>query len=298
MSTQTLAADIEALARCALGTDFRLAELQPVAGGDINTSLCADGGTDKIFVKLRAARDLSMFETEAASLQALTAAPDLRVPAVLACTTTDTHALLLLEWLDLRPLQETAAARAGAALASLHRKQGARFGWPHDNFIGSNPQTNSQEEDWPRFFIRQRLQPQLTLAARHDHQGRLQQLGEQVCTRLPGLFIDYRPVPSLLHGDLWSGNMGQLQDGTPVLFDPASYHGDRETDLAMTELFGGFPLRFYAAYREAWPLASGYETRKIAYNLYHVLNHLNLFGRSYLAQAERMLTNLLAELKR
>lgn len=298
MSASPLSAGIEALAKNALGERFRLASLQPVSGGDISTSLRARGETDSIFVKCRPASDIAMFRAEAEGLGALANAPDLRVPAVLACAATETHALLLLEWLDIQPLREiTAATRAGAALAGLHRIQASRFGAEQDNFIGHTPQINTPEDDWSRFFIRHRLQPQLALAHQNGHGSRLQELGEQVCARLPGLFIDHHPSPSLLHGDLWSGNIGQLQDGSPVLFDPASYHGDREADLAMTELFGGFPLRFYAAYREVWPLTQRYETRKTVYNLYHVLNHLNLFGRGYLAQAERMLSSLLVELK-
>jgi len=109
--------------------------------------------------------------------------------------------------------------------------------------------------------------------------------------------VGYQPTPALLHGDLWSGNAGATVDGEPVVFDPAVYYGDREADLAMTELFGGFPACFYAAYREAWPLDAGYVQRRMLYNLYHVLNHLNLFGGGYLAQAERLIAQLLAELR-
>jgi fructosamine-3-kinase len=109
-------------------------------------------------------------------------------------------------------------------------------------------------------------------------------------------FSDHRPRPSLLHGDLWSGNAGVDRGGTPVIFDPAVYYGDRETDLAMTELFGGFPGQFYEAYVETWPLEPGYEVRKILYNLYHVLNHLNIFGSGYLHQARTMLNRLLGEI--
>ena len=122
--------------------------------------------------------------------------------------------------------------------------------------------------------------------------------GEAVIERCAGLFIDYRPAASLLHGDLWSGNAAQTGDGTPVIFDPACYHGDRETDIAMTELFGGFPASFHAAYRAAWPLDPGYETRKPLYNLYHILNHFNLFGSAYLGQVQRMIEGLLKALGR
>ena len=122
--------------------------------------------------------------------------------------------------------------------------------------------------------------------------------GRELADRVGALFLDYRPAPSLLHGDLWSGNVGQLADGQAVIFDPASYWGDRETDIAMAELFGGFPAAFYSAYRATWPLDSGYERRKPLYNMYHILNHFNLFGNAYLGQAQRMISGLLAELKR
>ncbi len=124
----------------------------------------------------------------------------------------------------------------------------------------------------------------------------LAERGEGLLQRLPALFLDYQPVASLLHGDFWGGNAGALPDGTPVIFDPAVHYGDRETDIAMAELFGGFPDSFYAAYREAWPLDSGYELRKPLYNLYHVLNHFNLFGTGYLGQARRMIDKLRSEL--
>ena len=139
-----------------------------------------------------------------------------------------------------------------------------------------------------------RLRPQLRRAAAHGRE--LQKRGESLAEKLPAFFLDYRPQASLLHGDLWHGNAALCAEA-PAVFDPAVYHGDRECDLAMTELFGGFPEAFYAAYREAWPLNEGYETRKTLYNLYHVLNHLNLFGSGYLRQAERMIDRLLAELR-
>ena len=135
------------------------------------------------------------------------------------------------------------------------------------------------------------------MAARNGHGGAWRRRGEALCARLEGLFTGYQPFPSLLHGDLWGGNAGCTRDGAPVVFDPAVYYGDREADLAMTELFGGFSDRFYAAYREAFPLAAGYPQRRTLYNLYHVLNHLNLFGGGYRAQAERMIEQLLAELQ-
>jgi fructosamine-3-kinase len=143
----------------------------------------------------------------------------------------------------------------------------------------------------------QRLGFQLRLAAQNSLGTKLQRLGELLLANLEGFFPGYRPPASLLHGDLWGGNAAFAISGEPVVFDPAVYYGDREADLAMTELFGGFDSRFYAAYREAWPLDPGYGTRKTLYNLYHILNHANLFGGGYVSQTENMLQRLLAELK-
>lgn len=299
MLTPALRTEIERHARAALGESARIESLEEVAGGDIALALRASGPAGSIFVKLRPAADATMFAAEAEGLRALAHCDAIRVPAPLACGTATGSAFLILEWLDIGPLRDAASARrAGEALAALHRCTGEHFGWPTDNFIGSTPQRNEETDNWARFFVQQRLQPQFELAARRGFKGELQRNGERLCDKAAALFVDFRPQPSLLHGDLWSGNLGALPDGSPVLFDPACYYGDREADLALSELFGGLPLDFYAAYRAAWPLADDYETRKTLYNLYHILNHLNLFGSGYLRQAERMTAQLLASIAR
>ena len=191
-------------------------------------------------------------------------------------------------------LDKASGARLGEQLASMHRTLGAGFGWMRDNTIGSTPQINTQESDWIVFWRDHRLGFQLTLAAHDGHTGELQRQGERLLQRLPSFFSDYRPLPSLLHGDLWGGNAAATAAGEPVIFDPAVYYGDREADIAMTELFGNFPPAFYAAYRATWPLDTGYAQRRDLYNLYHVLNHLNLFGAGYLRQAQSMIAKLLA----
>ena len=253
--------------------------------------------TGEHFVKTGAASALAIFEAEAAGLAALRLAGAVRVPEVYACELVSGKARIVLEHLDLRPLSRASGADLGARLAALHGTKGSRFGWPADNFIGATPQENDWRDNWAMFFADQRLRPQLRLAHQNGMERRLIAQGESLAERLGAFFLDYQPVPSLLHGDLWGGNAGALPDDTPVIFDPASYYGDREADLAMTELFGGFPDAFYAAYRLAWPLDPGYETRKTLYNLYHVLNHFNLFGAGYLGQARRMIERLSAELR-
>ena len=183
----------------------------------------------------------------------------------------------------------------GAEVAALYRVSEPRFGFAADNFIGATPQPNGWCDDWPEFFAARRLRHQLALAAANGHGGRLTARGARLVEVVGAFYDSYRPRPSLLHGDLWSGNRGALADGTPVLFDPAPYYGDREADLAMTRLFGGFGAPFYAAYDAAWPPDPGARARVGLHNLYHVLNHLNLFGAGYAGEARAMIDGLLTE---
>jgi protein-ribulosamine 3-kinase len=224
------------------------------------------------FLKQAAAERADAFAAEADGLEALR--PHIRVPRVLDRGVKDGKAFILLEQLDLKRGGDYAAL--GRMLAALHRQTGPRFGWHRDNYIGLAPQINSVRDNWKDFFWECRLRPQ-ALRARLA-------VPEEILTPLQ----DHEPQPSLLHGDLWSGNAGFTPEG-PVAFDPAVYYGDREADLAMTELFGGFPRAFYEAYNEAFPLPEGYERRKHVYNLYHLLNHLNIFGGSYLPQVKATL---------
>lgn len=178
----------------------------------------------------------------------------------------------------------------------LHRVCARAFGWSRTNTIGPTPQCNAWMPDWAEFFVQQRLAPQLALAKRRGEDRELIDAGQALCDQVPVLFSSYRPVPSLLHGDLWGGNWGVDRSQRPIVFDPAVYYGDRETDLAMTRLFGGFGPAFYTAYQAAWPLDPAAGTRRTLYNLYHVLNHAHLFGGGYAAQALAMMRTLLAEM--
>lgn len=239
-----------------------------------------------------------MFAGEARGLVALASAATTRTPAVLGYGKDERCAFILLEWLVLSPLNHAAGSVLGRALAQQHRCFGETCGWSEHNFIGTNPQINTPHPAWPHFFATCRLRPQLDLALFRGLDKGLHAKGLAIVDRLGGLFVDYRPRASLLHGDLWSGNVGQLADSEPVIFDPACYWGDRETDIAMSELFGGLPTSFHTAYRAEWPLDAGYERRKPLYNLYHILNHYNLFGDAYLGQAGRMIDRLLTDLRR
>jgi fructosamine-3-kinase len=254
-------------------------------------------GGERHHVKRGEAAALPMLEAEAEGLAALAATGTVRVPQVISCGLAGGEACLVVEHLELRSLDRAGGAALGRQLAALHRHTHAKFGWAKDNFIGLGAQPNGWLDNWPRFYAEKRLRPQLALARSNGADRRTLDGGEELAEKIAAFFIGGHPVPSLLHGDLWGGNAGQLPDGTPVVFDPACYYGDREADLAMSELFGGFPDAFHAAYREAWPLAEGYETRRTLYNLYHVLNHFNIFGAGYLGQAQRMVGKLLAELR-
>ena len=278
----------------ATGSPFTPHTQRTVSGGSINQSYLLADDERRFFVKLNDAKRLPMFEAEAAGLQQILASNTVRAPQPLCHGLGGDQAFLVMEYLDLRGQGDAAAL--GEQLAAMHRPPQAYFGGSRDNTLGSTPQTNTQTATWIHFWREQRLGYQLRLAAQNGYGGKLQTQGEKLLAGLDQFFTGYQPQASLLHGDLWGGNHAYLADGTPVIFDPAVYYGDRETDLAMTELFGGFAPAFYAAYRAAWPLDAGYAVRKTLYNLYHILNHANLFGGGYATQAQQMMAQLNAEL--
>ena len=276
----------------ALGPDAGAPSWSRIGGNPMTSvwSLAIDAA--RFFVKVTGGPSHLMLTAEADALQAIAQTGAIRVPRVFAAGQTESAAFLVVEWLEIVDGGRDAAL--GRALAGLHAATAPRFGWHRDNTIGATPQANAWDDDWTAFFRDRRLVPQLKLAERNGYRGALQRAGAKLLERVPRLLQGHRPAASLLHGDLWAGNAGRLGDGTPVVYDPAAYYGDREADLAMTELFGGFGPAFYAAYGEAMPLPPGHETRRTLYNLYHVLNHLNLFGTAYLARAESMVAELLA----
>ena len=267
-----------------------------VGGGSINRCYRWDTVREPLFVKVAPRAALVDFEAEAAGLSELARADALRVPQVRACGGTQDAAFLALEWLTAGAASAVSERRLGEGLAALHRVTAPRFGWSRDNTIGRTPQGNSWTDDWTDFFAEQRLRPQLQLAARNGWSGLLGTRGERLMEALPALLTGHRPVASLLHGDLWGGNWLATADGEPVVFDPAVYYGDRETDVAMTRLFGGFGRAFYSAYEHTAPLTPGAARRVQLYNLYHLLNHANLFGGGdYARRARARIDQLLAE---
>ncbi len=264
----------------------------PLGGGDINRAFRLDAGSESFFVKLNRAGLEAMFVAERAGLDALRASATIRVPEAFLVGSVGTNSYIVMEFIELagRPAPE----RLAADLAALHGCCAERFGFDSDNTIGSTPQPNAWRDDWIEFWREQRLGHQLELGAGNGFDNELLAAGARLLERLDDFFIDHRPRPALLHGDLWSGNQGADAAGNPVIYDPACYYGDHEADLAMMELFGHPGERFFAAYREFRPIDPGYARRRDLYNLYHVLNHANLFGGGYLAQAGRMIDSLLA----
>jgi fructosamine-3-kinase len=292
---------LERAVRDATGAHWNLLSAAPVPGGCIHAALRLDGedggGRTRHFAKVAEMERAAMLASEAEGLAALRAAGAVRVPEVVALGDDGDAAWLVLEWLDLEPLSPASGARLGVALAAQHRLPQAKFGWEKDNFIGASVQANGWREDWLAFWRERRIHAQLRLAAANRYPSRMIERGERLLADCGAFFRAHAPAPSLLHGDLWGGNASALADGTPVVFDPAVYCGDREADLAMTELFGGFPGDFHAAYRDAWPLDDGYPVRRDFYNLYHVLNHANLFSGGYVEQSARLVERLLAEIR-
>lgn len=277
------------------GIRLRLDTARPVSGGCIHEASlvdCEHGGT--VFLKSNRADALPLLTAERRCLDLIDASGAIRVPQPYASGIADGKACLAMEGLELvSGAGANASARMAERLAALHgvRSPNGRFGADFDNFIGATPQSNTPSDSWADFFVGQRLEPQLELAgARGRTFPEAAKLLSVVHSHLASLKIE----PSLLHGDLWGGNAAFLPDGEPVLFDPASYYGDRETDLAFTRLFGGFAPTFYRRYRELMPAPE--PVRESIYNLYHLLNHDHLFGGGYGEQSATLMREILREI--
>ncbi|RMH64342.1 MAG: fructosamine kinase [Calditrichaeota bacterium] len=258
-------------------------EMRPVGGGSIaRTALLKMADGQAYFVKW-GARHPRMFPAEARGLHELSTTPNLTIPRVIHVTSD----FLLMTYLTPAPRQPRFFEHFGRALAGMHARTRSTFGFDEDNFIGHTPQPNipdnrAQATDWPTFYLEKRLLYQWQLARANGLSTKeLDNVFERFAARLPGLLAGTEEEPALLHGDLWSGNFIVDRQGLPALIDPAVYYGHREAELGMTTLFGGFPQTFYDAYNEALPLVSGWRERLPLYELYHLFNHLNLFGGGY-----------------
>lgn len=264
----------------------------PIHGGDINQAFRLECGLHKYFVKVNRADLLSMFVAEKAGLDAIRRSQAIRVPEVFLTGHEDNCAYIVMEYIELGGRAD--AGLFATAVAAMHCCCQDQFGFECDNTIGSTPQHNTFNADWIDFWRQHRLGFQLELAQQNGFDAGLIDAGNRLAENLGKFFRTYHPRPSLLHGDLWSGNQGADLDGNPVIYDPACYYGDHEADLAMMELFGHPGERFFSRYGEHFPIDSGYAERRELYNLYHVLNHANLFGGGYAAQAQRTIERLLA----
>lgn len=273
-------------------------EVKPVTGGDINRACCVivrqrTKSETAYFVKYNDINHALVLSNEDAALRYFNKYPELNYPQPHFFASDLQHAYLVMPYLMLGPVSPKVGWQLGQMLAGQHQIQANQFGWKHDNHIGLSVQHNAFSHCWLEFLRTKRFQPQLDRAVNQGLDNLLVEKIKKIIDCLDDYFEGYKVVPSLLHGDLWSGNAAYDKvGGQVVLYDPAIYYGDREVDLAMTELFGGFPDSFYQAYQSIYPLHSSYSRRRSIYDLYHGLNHFNLFGSVYVGMIQRILSQL------
>ena len=289
---------------------IKIVHAAPVGGGDIHHCYQIVLADDShFFIKCNHARYANLLEQEHYALAALKQAGAIKVPAILGTGECEGYCYLVLEWLELSTSGDETAL--GRQLAQMHQHNSDRFGWAADNFIGHNAQQNAWCESWATFWREQRLLPQLMMALKNSRGRMLSKYVDDFIAASDALLEHHNPTPALLHGDLWGGNKAYLASGEPVIFDPASYYGDPETDIAFTRLFGGFGADFYTSYNYARSLLAGASTeeaiaaaqasnlpeqvvqRQVLYNIYHQLNHFNLFGEGYLSDCEQAISNVI-----
>lgn len=268
---------------------LQILQLQPCAGGDISSVYRIETKTQRFVVKTSSSPSANkMFQAEKEGLEVIRSSNTIQVPEVFFLDQHANTSFLVMEFVDAKRALPGDFTRLGEQVAELHKNSNLLFGWQQDNFIGSLPQPNRQQDSWSPFFVLQRLFPQLKLALSQKHLDKNDlPNSEKVVEICDSLFSPC--TPALLHGDLWSGNYLISKEGVPFLIDPAVYYGHSEVDLAMTRLFGGFNQAFYDAYDDSLPPHSGREERCELYQLYYLLVHLNLFGRSYYSSVRRIL---------
>ena len=273
------------------GQKFQTQDKRSISGGCINQGYAISDRNITYFVKLNQPSQSAMFAAEALGLKQILTTHTIRVPKPICWGSTSNYSYIVLEWLEMGTNHSQSWRQMGRNLAAMHKTTtSAGFGWEINNTIGSTPQINTWTKNWTEFYTQYRLGYQFQLA--RGRGGNFPK-ANQLLTAIPQLLAHHQPLPSLVHGDLWGGNAGFTLTGEPVIFDPATYFGDREVDIAMTELFAGFPQEFYQGYHQVFPLDPGYQQRKTLYNLYHILNHFNLFGGGYASQANGMIEQIL-----
>ncbi len=264
--------------------------IRSISGGDISRAYLLETESERFFCKVNHADHAdALFLAEKKALEAIARTKTIAVPKVVLCEGLDKGGFLVLEYIEPKRASPKEMEQFGHQLAQFHQKSAANtFGWEADNYIGSLPQSNKENADWAKFYVVERLLPQLKLASRERRLQNDEIPSEQRLLEIcHTLFPDVKP--SLLHGDLWSGNYVVSQEGLPYLIDPATYYGHHEVDIAMTRLFGGFGVPFYDAYAEHFPKTDGEKERNDIYQLYYLLVHLNLFGKSYYQNVRYML---------
>lgn len=266
------------------GNNTKIVDTRSISGGCINdTSVLSLNDGQKIFLKKNTHSKPSMFKAEAVGLQRLSCDGGPRVPRPIIAFTDSSHQYLLLEYLETGRAIPNYWERFAQQLATLHQSvRSPHFGFEIDNFIGSSPQKNTRMKTWISFFTEMRLIPQIEMAAGYLNPSLRKKL-DKLVQRLDQIILEPEGEASLLHGDLWSGNTMVGPRGEPTIIDPATYFGHREAEIAMTMLFGKFGDPFYEAYNEHWPMAKGWQERMDLYNLYHMINHVNLFGSGYIS---------------
>jgi len=289
--------DLEQAAAVArsLGLDEHGLHVDSLPGGDIAETSLLRAADATIFLKTLPLAQAGLLSAEADGLQALAETATIRTPRVIRRGMQGGFAWLALEYLELDQRSARADERLGRRLAALHRHTGDEFGWHRSNYIGRTPQTNTPVDNWTVFFAAHRLGAQFDRLRRSLPDQGWNHLKREITAAWQDVSDAHEPEPSLIHGDLWRGNAAAVSDDTPVIFDPAVHYADRECDLAMMHLFGGFDEAFYRAYDEAWPLPTGFETRRLFYKLYHMLNHANLFGAAYVEASEQLCHRILRD---
>jgi len=274
--------------------NFSIVHRQSVTGGDINQSFYITDELNEYFVKVNKAQHYDNFLAEAYSLDKIANTETIRTPAIICHGQTEESSYLVLEWCKLTNGTSKHWFDLGEQLATMHlTTEHGEFGWEQNNFIGRTIQPNIWHANWRTFFAEQRIGWQLQLLKEKSISlGNINRIVE-ACHEI---LLHHKVVPCLVHGDLWQGNAGFIGN-KPLIFDPACYYGDREVDIAMTELFGQFPQSFYQGYQDKYPLPPKYESRKQVYNFYHILNHANMFGGVYIDQARAILSRLLAKVR-
>lgn len=262
--------------------DFICDDIRAVEGGDTHQAFKISDGKKRFFVKTNSAEFIHNFQCESTGLERLRNTDIVRIPRPICHGIAEQQSFLVLEHITLKEADEKSWFDLGCALAKLHQQTHQRYGADANNYLGPTQQPNGWSDDWAAFFAEHRIGYMLQKLA--EHAIRFVDI-DQAISSVKTHLKDHQPKPSLLHGDLWVGNVG-FHNHQPVIFDPAYYFGDRETDLAMSELFAGFPPAFYDGYQQTWPLDSGYQQRKIIYQLYHILNHALLFGGHYTKSAK------------